>query len=103
MALVVASTVFLVSLREAEGTVEPRAAWVVRAAYVVLLAAIYLGTIVTGSGPHAGDADASEMIRRITHADPSERMPKEGEPLSEEEIRTLRRCADTQDGTRTIA
>ncbi|SKB02729.1 COX15/CtaA family protein [Aeromicrobium choanae] len=58
MALVVASTVFLVSLREAEGTVEPRAAWVVRAAYVVLLAAIYLGTIVTGSGPHAGDADA---------------------------------------------
>lgn len=58
MALVVAATVFLVSLRGEEGTVDPRAAWVVRAAYVVLLAAIYLGTIVTGSGPHAGDADA---------------------------------------------
>lgn len=58
MALVVAATVFLVSLRGGEGTVDPGAAWVVRAAYVVLLAAIYLGTIVTGSGPHAGDADA---------------------------------------------
>ncbi|HEX6068908.1 MAG TPA: DUF1553 domain-containing protein [Longimicrobiaceae bacterium] len=41
-----------------------------------------------------GDADASEMIRRITHADPSERMPKEGDPLSEAEIRTLRRWID---------
>lgn len=58
MALVVAATVFIVSLRDAEGTVEPLAAWVVRAAYLVLLVAIYLGTIVTGSGPHAGDADA---------------------------------------------
>lgn len=58
MALVVAATVFIVSLRDEEGTVEPRAAWFVRAAYVVLLVAIYLGTIVTGSGPHAGDADA---------------------------------------------
>lgn len=58
MALVVAATVFLVSLRTDEGAASPRAAWLVRAAYLVLLAAIYLGTIVTGSGPHAGDADA---------------------------------------------
>lgn len=58
MALVVAATVFLVSLRPDDGTASPRAAWIVRAAYVVLLVAIYLGTIVTGSGPHAGDADA---------------------------------------------
>lgn len=58
MALVVAATVFLVSLRRDEGSASPRAAWVVRIAYGVLLVAIYLGTIVTGSGPHAGDADA---------------------------------------------
>ncbi|MBW3630648.1 MAG: PSD1 and planctomycete cytochrome C domain-containing protein [Gemmatimonadetes bacterium] len=38
-----------------------------------------------------GDADASEMIRRITHADPSERMPREGPALSEREIETLER------------
>lgn len=58
MGLVVAATVFLVSLRSTERSTGTAAAWVVQAAYAVLLAAIYLGTIVTGSGPHAGDADA---------------------------------------------
>jgi cytochrome c oxidase assembly protein subunit 15 len=58
MALVVAATVFLVSLKRGEGTVDRVPAWTIQAAYVVLLAVIYLGTIVTGSGPHAGDADA---------------------------------------------
>ncbi|GAA3548802.1 protein required for cytochrome oxidase assembly [Aeromicrobium flavum] len=58
MGLVVAATVFLVSLKRGAGTVERVPAWIVQAAYVVLLAVIYLGTIVTGSGPHAGDADA---------------------------------------------
>lgn len=33
-----------------------------------------------------GDADHSELIRRITHHDPEKRMPLEDEPLSEDEI-----------------
>ena len=48
----------------------------------------------TESGRYAivpGDPDASEMIRRISHADPDERMPREGPPLTAEEIETLRR------------
>lgn len=46
------------------------------------------------SGKYAivpGDPDASEMIRRITHSDPEERMPYKHEPLSEEEISILKR------------
>lgn len=58
MALVVAATVFLVSVREETGTTARGPALVVRAAYLALLVAIYLGTVVTGSGPHAGDANA---------------------------------------------
>ncbi|WP_230081282.1 MULTISPECIES: COX15/CtaA family protein [Aeromicrobium] len=58
MALVVAATIFLVTLRPDEGTVGRVPAWIVQGAYVVLLAVIYIGTIVTGSGPHAGDASA---------------------------------------------
>ncbi|MCL3837275.1 COX15/CtaA family protein [Aeromicrobium duanguangcaii] len=58
MGLVVAATIFLMSLRQEEGTVDRIPAWIVQGAYVVLLAVIYLGTIVTGSGPHAGDANA---------------------------------------------
>ncbi|MEQ9443445.1 MAG: DUF1553 domain-containing protein [Cyclobacteriaceae bacterium] len=38
-----------------------------------------------------GDVQASEMIHRIKHADPEERMPPEGDPLSKEEITTLTR------------
>ena len=37
-----------------------------------------------------GDPDASEMIRRITVNDPEERMPYKHEPLSKQEIETLR-------------
>ena len=37
-----------------------------------------------------GDPSASEMIRRITHDDPEERMPYQHEPLSKEEIRILK-------------
>ncbi len=40
-----------------------------------------------------GQADQSELIRRIT-AGIDERMPPEGEPLSSEEIETLRRWID---------
>lgn len=58
MALVVAATWFLVSVRRGEGSSPAVPSRLVRAAFGVLLVAIYLGTIVTGSGPHAGDADA---------------------------------------------
>jgi hypothetical protein len=37
-----------------------------------------------------GDADASEMIRRILSDDPDEKMPKNGTPLNEQEISTLK-------------
>src|SRR5690606_27301901 len=50
--------VFLVGVRREEGTTDRRSSLLVRAGYAVLLVSIYLGTIVTGSGPHAGDADA---------------------------------------------
>ncbi|MEO6281960.1 MAG: DUF1553 domain-containing protein [Dyadobacter sp.] len=38
-----------------------------------------------------GDADASEMIKRILSDDPEERMPKNGTPLSENDISTLKK------------
>lgn len=58
MGLVAAATIFLASVRREEDRVPRTPALVVRAAFLVLLVAIYLGTIVTGSGPHAGDAKA---------------------------------------------
>lgn len=41
-----------------------------------------------------GNADASEMIRRILSDDPDERMPKHGDPLSDEEISILKKWID---------
>ena len=38
----------------------------------------------------AGKPDASELLRRVTSADESERMPPEGEPLDEQQVRVLR-------------
>ncbi|MCE7067544.1 DUF1553 domain-containing protein [Dyadobacter sp. CY326] len=38
-----------------------------------------------------GDAEASEMIKRILSDDPEERMPKNGTPLNDAEIGTLKR------------
>ena len=38
-----------------------------------------------------GDPDHSEMIRRLTISDPDERMPYKHDPLSKEEIETLRK------------
>ncbi|MEK6476347.1 DUF1553 domain-containing protein [Catalinimonas sp. 4WD22] len=38
-----------------------------------------------------GSVEESEMIRRITHHDPEERMPPEGDPLPKEEIELLTR------------
>ncbi len=37
-----------------------------------------------------GDADASEMIRRILSKDPDERMPRKGAGLTDEEVSTLK-------------
>lgn len=47
----------------------------------------------TASGKPAiipGNPDGSELIRRITHKDPEERMPYKHEPLSEEEVTIFR-------------
>ncbi len=38
-----------------------------------------------------GDADASEMIRRILSDDPDERMPKKGPGLTDDEVSTLKK------------
>jgi len=46
------------------------------------------------SGKHPvvrGDADASEMIRRILSEDPDERMPKKGQGLTDDEVSTLKK------------
>lgn len=48
----------------------------------------------TASGKPAiipGDADNSELIRRLTHTDPEERMPYMHDPLSSENIDIIRR------------
>ncbi|MHC4993911.1 MAG: PSD1 and planctomycete cytochrome C domain-containing protein, partial [Planctomycetota bacterium] len=37
-----------------------------------------------------GAPDASELIARVTHSDPKERMPRDEDPLSDEQIQTLR-------------
>lgn len=59
MVLVAAAVLLLVRVRgtDNESSATPHA-WLVRLTYVVLWAVVYLGTIVTGSGPHAGDRDA---------------------------------------------
>lgn len=41
-----------------------------------------------------GAPGKSELFRRISHPDPEERMPRDGAPLSPEEINTLRRWID---------
>jgi len=38
-----------------------------------------------------GDPGASELLRRVSHTDPEQRMPQEDEPLTSEEISKLRR------------
>lgn len=57
MALIAASTVLLVLVRGGL-TGSPTHSGTVVATYAVAWVVVYLGTIVTGSGPHAGDADA---------------------------------------------
>lgn len=41
-----------------------------------------------------GDADASEMIKRLTSKDPEERMPYQHQPLPKEDIEILRKWID---------
>lgn len=59
MALIAAAVLLVMQIRgTAAEPVDVTQAWLVRVTYVVLWAVVYLGTIVTGSGPHAGAADA---------------------------------------------
>ena len=51
------------------------------------------GSYVTwnvGRGAPPGNPDASELLRRVTSADESERMPAGGERLSDDDIAMLR-------------
>jgi hypothetical protein len=41
-----------------------------------------------------GNADGSELMRRLVHEDPEERMPLDAPPLSQEEIDKIRRWID---------
>ena len=56
----IAGSVFLVVLVRGEvGTPAPaRSVVLTRLVFAVLIVVVYLGTVVTGSGPHAGDADS---------------------------------------------
>lgn len=50
--------------RRPEPLEQPIAAWLVRITVAVTAAALVLGTVVTGSGPHAGDTDSSGKVHR---------------------------------------
>ena len=60
MALIVGSVVLVVHVRGSIGTSVPtRALALTRSTFGVLVVVVYLGTVVTGSGPHAGDAESA--------------------------------------------
>lgn len=63
MAMIQVGVVLLRRLREGEGpavaTVPSTTAWLVRTTFATGWVVLYLGTIVTGSGPHAGDLGAA--------------------------------------------
>jgi heme a synthase len=62
MAMIGVAVVLLRRIREGDGpavpTVPSGVVWLVRTTFVAGWVVLYLGTIVTGSGPHAGDIDA---------------------------------------------
>lgn len=59
MVLIAVSVLLLIRVRDADRqTVDVPNAWLIRLTYVALWTAVYFGTIVTGSGPHAGDVSA---------------------------------------------
>lgn len=63
MLLVAASVLLVVRVRgTAPATFSPRATTLALATYITLWVVVYLGTIVTGSGPHAGDDDAPRNL-----------------------------------------
>lgn len=63
MAMIQVAVILLRRLREGDGpalpTVPSAVTWLVRLTFVVGWVVLYLGTLVTGSGPHAGDAGAA--------------------------------------------
>jgi cytochrome c oxidase assembly protein subunit 15 len=50
--------------RDVPAAVPPAAVWLTRATAAVTAAVLVIGTVVTGSGPHAGDKDASGKVHR---------------------------------------
>ncbi|HSE55551.1 MAG TPA: COX15/CtaA family protein [Nocardioidaceae bacterium] len=62
MAMIQVAVLLLRRLREGDGpalhTAPPAVVWLVRSTFVAGWAVLYLGTVVTGSGPHAGDLDS---------------------------------------------
>jgi cytochrome c oxidase assembly protein subunit 15 len=62
LAMVAVAVVLVHRVGEPDGpprpTVPPGVVWLVRAVFVSGWAVLYAGTVVTGSGPHAGDLDA---------------------------------------------
>ncbi|HET6627891.1 MAG TPA: COX15/CtaA family protein [Nocardioidaceae bacterium] len=62
LAMIGVAVVLIRRLQEGDGPPVPvvpgGAAWLVRATFVVGWVVLYVGTVVTGSGPHAGDLDA---------------------------------------------
>jgi cytochrome c oxidase assembly protein subunit 15 len=62
MAMISVAVVLVQRVREPDGVAEPAVpesvGWLIRLIFVVGWVVLYLGTVVTGSGPHAGDADA---------------------------------------------
>ncbi len=59
MVLIALSVLLLRLVRGAEpDPVDAGRAWLVRATFLTLWVVVYLGTIVTGSGPHAGDTES---------------------------------------------
>ena len=59
MALIAGSVLLLVRVRGTQpAPVSARSAALARVTFAVLVVVVYLGTVVTGSGPHAGDANS---------------------------------------------
>jgi cytochrome c oxidase assembly protein subunit 15 len=62
MAMIGVAVVLLRRLHEGDGPARPSvpsaAYWLARSTFVAGWVVLYLGTVVTGSGPHAGDLDA---------------------------------------------
>ncbi len=62
LAMIGVAVVLIRRIDEGDGPAEPLVpdpiSWLVRAVFVTGWVVLYLGTVVTGSGPHAGDLDS---------------------------------------------